>query len=78
MFQKSWEKDFPWVKSSDRGPNYAFCTICKSHFNVAHGAKNDVLRHSKSQGHLKYEKGQGATQSVSSFLPSGKIAITER
>lgn len=55
-YQSSWEKEFHWVKPSDRGASDAFCVLCKSHISISSGAKNDLVRHAKTASHLANEK----------------------
>jgi hypothetical protein len=44
-YQDNWEKEFQWVKPSDRGATAsdAMCILCKSHISISSGAKHDLI-----------------------------------
>ena len=43
--QDKWSVDYPFLKTSKRGENYAHCTICNTDFCIGHGGENVVKRH---------------------------------
>ena len=77
-YQKSWESEFKWLKDSDRGTSHAFCSLCISHFYIGSSAKADVIRHAKTQNHIKLLNAQNQSKSISSFLPSSKTALNDK
>ena len=77
-YQKSWESQFKWIKESDRGPNDAFCTLCNSNIYIGSSAKSDIVRHAKTQNHMKIESCQNQSKSISSFVPGVNKSLKEK
>ncbi|KAF0032222.1 hypothetical protein F2P81_014512 [Scophthalmus maximus] len=51
---------------------HAFCKVCRIDFNVAHGGKNDISQHIKTQRHHRAEEAHEGTQAISSFITKGQ------
>ena len=77
-YQDSWEKEFQWVKPSDRGASDAFCILCKSHISISSGAKNDLMRHAKTASHLAYEKSSAGSKNISLFMSNAKTKLQDK
>jgi hypothetical protein len=69
-YQTVWEKDFSWVKKSDRSVNEAYCVLCNANLSIGSGAKNDLTKHAKTQNHVKNSSAQKSSHSMFTFLPS--------
>ena len=52
-----------------RGSDYAFCTVCASHFSICHSGKFDIKRHAESKAHKANVASAGAS-SISAFFKS--------
>ena len=50
-FRQEYRTMYPALRSSAEGPQLAQCTVCKSDFSIAHGAKNDCKKHCDTQSH---------------------------
>ena len=77
-YQKDWESEFKWIKGSDRGLSNAFCTLCNSHIYIGSSAKSDVIRHAKTQNHLKLVSFQNQSKPISSFLPGANSTLNDK
>lgn len=55
-FKLEYRQEFPTLSTSSRGPDFAHCTVCKSDFSVAHGGRNDCIKHVQRQAHQKAEE----------------------
>ena len=77
-YQKDWESEFKWINGSDRGQSNAFCTLCNSHIYIGSSAKSDVIRHAKTQNHLKLVSFQNQSKPISSFLPGANSTLNDK
>lgn len=75
-FLKKYHEEWACLTSSQKGPEFAFCTICRCDFNLAHGGRDDCRRHVGSKKHGEYSKlEKERPQSLSNFFPSSKDAL---
>ena len=51
------------------------CTLCNSHIYIGSSAKSDVIRHAKTQNHLKLVSFQNQSKPISSFLQVQTVMI---
>ncbi|CAG2246923.1 unnamed protein product [Mytilus edulis] len=77
-YSKCWESEFKWVKPSERSQIDAYCTLCNSHINVSAGARNDLVRHSKTMTHSKLEKSQAESKGMASFFTKTKSVLADK
>ena len=68
-FQDEWAKAHSWLQSSSLGVEMAYCTLCSSHFSVAHSGLYDIKRHSETALHKKAVTSTAKTTAIDSFLP---------
>jgi hypothetical protein len=66
-FLAEYKMKYPFLSKSDRGDDYAFCSICSSHFSVAHGGMNDCAIHTSGEKHKKYASIVKNQRTISSF-----------
>ena len=52
-FQSSWVDEFSWCQKVPGNIFQAHCRVCTRKFSIAHGGKNDLTVHGKSDVHLK-------------------------
>jgi len=50
-FNNTWLSEFPWLRSSSKSSNHAFCVPCNTHFSIAHSGHYDIMQHSKGEKH---------------------------
>ena len=50
-YKPEWATDLQFICHSDKGPMFAYCRVCNTHINVAHGGKSDIVRHASSASH---------------------------
>ena len=68
-FKADYRKDFPAITSSRKGESFAFCTLCKSDFTIAHSGRFDIKRHTESKSHKAFnESGWSKTASIATFF----------
>ena len=76
MRQDKWSVDYPFLKTSKRGENYAHCTICNTDFCIGHGGENDVKRHITLNKHIEAVSALKSTQRLSNFFPGNTANAT--
>ena len=55
-YKPEWATDLQFICHSDKGPTFAYCRVCNTHINVAHGGKSDISRHASSTSHSTLQK----------------------
>ena len=68
--------DYPFLKTSKRGENYAHCTICNTNFCIEHGGENDVKRHISLNKHIEAVSALNSTQRLFNFFPGNSANAT--
>lgn len=83
-FQARWldNPDFKnWLRAVDHSKFKAYCSLCKTSFDVANAGKSDVTKHKKGQKHSALEspleKGTQSTLSFSSNVSKSTINSDE-
>ena len=74
--QDKWRVDYPFLKTSKKGENYAHCTICNTDFCIEHGGENDVKRHITLNKHIEAVSALKSTQRLSNFFPGNSANAT--
>ena len=64
-YKKEYGKEFPTIKPSSKGENFAFCIACRTDINIGHSGRYDCKKHCDTQAHKTGEK---ALQNGSSML----------
>ena len=55
-YKPEWATDLQFICHSDKRPTFAYCRVCNTHLNVAHGGKSDLVRHASSTSHSTLQK----------------------
>jgi hypothetical protein len=71
-YQEKWQQEYPWIRRSDRGVTFAFCSVCCIHISVSHGGKNDAEKHSKTSQHIQQVESRSSNKKINSFFPRAK------
>ncbi len=66
-FKASWKLPVGILASSKK-EHHAHCTLCNSHFSVAHGGFNDVTQHVAGPTHQQIFKDSSKSHSIASML----------
>ena len=69
-YKPQWATDLQFIIicHSDNGPTFAYCRVCNTHINVAHGGKSDIVRQASSASHSTLQKATATpTASVCSW-----------
>ena len=61
-FNNRWKQDYPFIKSSCEGADYAFCKPCGTDFAISHGGINDLKKHIMTK--KNHKKNSGAVKST--------------
>ncbi|XP_050515221.1 uncharacterized protein LOC126890380 [Diabrotica virgifera virgifera] len=70
-YSSNWQNDHNWLRSVASGEYKAYCTLCKKEFTISHGGLNDVVKHSKTNSHLKITSSRAARNLTSYFQAPG-------
>lgn len=68
VFREQYSVEFPYIKKSEKGDLFAYCTTCRCDINIAHGGKTDITVHSRSAKHLTNVKCREESQKISNFF----------
>ena len=52
-YKQTWEKDYSFIRRSQKGDEYAKCNSCRVGISVARVGKDDVMKHVTSETHKK-------------------------
>ena len=57
-YKPEWATDLQFIIicHSDKGPTFAYCKVCNTYINVAHGGKSNTVRHASSASHSTLQK----------------------
>lgn len=81
-FNQSWMEEScfkSWLKTSQKGEDYAYCKFCLTDLAIGGGGKNDLVRHMKTAKHLNSVPGSSTTQkSVKDFFKKVILLTTLR
>ena len=57
-YKPEWAIDLQFIiiYHSDKGPTFAYCKVCTTYINIAHGGKSDIVRHASSASHSTLQK----------------------
>ena len=67
-YNQLWEREFTFLKPSQRGINHAYCSLCKRDFSVAHGAVGDVKNHVSTKMHKANKEAMKGSTSMASYF----------
>ncbi|KFM74344.1 hypothetical protein X975_07764, partial [Stegodyphus mimosarum] len=67
-FRPACKAEFPTIKESFKGNNYAFCNVCVCDFIISHGGRSDIVKHFKSKKHEVNASGSTTSKKVDDFF----------
>lgn len=67
-FKDDYSKKFLFIKPSKQGEKFAFCEICRSDFAISHSGRYDIVKHIKTEKHIKNEKISSSSAKLDSFF----------
>ena len=77
-YQKSLEKDYPWVTSVAKDVHSAYCKICLKSFKVGNSGEGNVKSHSRCHESGKRKEAAASWRSQRTFnLTGGGIKLTK-
>jgi len=76
-YKADYVREFKGITKSRTGDTYAFCTICRSDLNIAHGGRDDIKKHLGTKKHANAATAAAAQPSISPFVsPDRSLAVT--
>lgn len=67
-YKDSYAKEFDFIRKSDKGEDYAFCSACVCDISIGHGGRCDIAVHAKTAKHELAYKKMKTTSKISSFM----------
>ena len=67
-YRKEYNKRFPWVTDSKKGPSYAFCMPCGRNISLAQGGTKDLRKYEQTTVHTKLSPSRHFRNQTSTFL----------
>jgi len=67
-FKPEWTKSYSFIKSSTRGPQSAFCSVCSQHLSIKCGGIDDIKKHGETAKHQREALDSQSTQKMDGFL----------
>lgn len=61
-----------WLRPSNKGDYFAFCTFCNTDLSIGSAGKNDLFRHTKTNKHINSSPGGSSSQTLLTDLFSNK------
>ena len=68
IFRENLTEQFPFIKHSNKGVNFAYCSICNTDINIGNGGISLNKQHLISTKHVSYEHEICTTQSLAVFI----------
>ena len=67
QYKPEYAKEFPWARKTTK-KGHAFCQLCNTSFNIEHGGKNDLSKHTKTDRHVEAVRAAWQTPSMGNFV----------
>lgn len=67
-FKPEWTKTYSFIKSSTRGPQNAFCSVCLQHLSIKCGGIDDIKKHGETAKHQRAALDSQSTKKMDGFL----------
>lgn len=72
-YNPKWKEIYSWVAPSTKSSHHAYCTFCKSHISVSHGAADHLKKHQKkTKVHMESAKAVESSRKLSDFFCTTK------
>ncbi|XP_038058954.1 uncharacterized protein LOC119730226 [Patiria miniata] len=72
LYKKEYTEKWDFIQPSQRGENYARCTLCISDFSIGHSGSYDITQHIETTKHRNIAETKSANRSIRQFMPSNK------
>ncbi|KAL2103403.1 hypothetical protein ACEWY4_000271 [Coilia grayii] len=76
VYSDEWKTIFDWIKPSNLGNKYAFCSICDINLSIHHSGTFELRRHQKSKTHNQKKKRSSEGSMTDSAMPCS-VALTK-
>nr|XP_042912499.1 zinc finger BED domain-containing protein 5-like [Parasteatoda tepidariorum] len=70
MYRKEYSVEWPVFSRSTKSMNHVYCNICKCDFSIAHGGRNDCLRHVEGSRHRANGAASSSSKSIRDMFSS--------
>lgn len=70
FFKTEYAAEWPVLMRSTKSLNHVHCKVCKSDFSIAHGGRNDCLRHVEGSRHMRNAEASAGIQNLKTIFTS--------
>ena len=77
-YKIEYHDEFKCVTKSSFGDTFAFCNLCRSDINIAHGGRDDPRKHCATQKHSNAASAVKSQPSLSTFAGADRSAEVTR
>ncbi|XP_062397446.1 DNA (cytosine-5-)-methyltransferase 3 beta, duplicate a [Sardina pilchardus] len=77
VYNGEWQTTFNWVKPSNLGQNYAFCSICDINLCIQYSGEFDLRRHQKSKTHVRNQRKSSGGNITTDATVSASVALMQ-
>ena len=77
-FKDEYEREFPGIKRSKKGEEFAHCIPCQADFSLLSMGKAAIPAHQKTDKHKNAAKAANNTKTKTAFLPSSSTPTNSR
>ena len=74
-FKREYTEKFEFILRSQRGENYARCTLCSADFSISHSGIFDVSRHVESGKHRSIAESKSSNHNIKQFMSSEDLSV---
>ncbi|KFM62955.1 hypothetical protein X975_06518, partial [Stegodyphus mimosarum] len=74
-FRPAYRAEFPTIKESFKGNNYAFCYVCMCDFIISHGGRSNIVKHVTSKKHEVNASASTTSKKVDDFFSNSDADV---
>ena len=74
-YKRDYQETWKCLEPSQKGDDYAHCSVCNSDFSISHGGRFDCRRHIERSTHQDFLKVLKSNSSMKGFLSNSYCAM---
>ncbi|ESO06249.1 hypothetical protein HELRODRAFT_160409 [Helobdella robusta] len=78
VYREQFSTDFPGIKNSKKGENYAFCEYCSTDVSIANAGVSSIKQHFEKEVHKNNVKIKKSTVGISTFFHSNNLPTSRK
>ncbi|ESN91594.1 hypothetical protein HELRODRAFT_165647 [Helobdella robusta] len=78
VYREQFSTDFPGIKKSKKGENYAFCEYCSTDVSIANAGVSSIKQHFEKEVHKNNVKIKKSTVGISTFFHSNNLPTSRK